>query len=473
MHKLRITLVFLAIIALVMGAVPAMAVQADTVTKQCTFKVEPGYAKYLTDGDLNTAWEPSDNDAKMLINLPANGAGYVVIEWLSEPTGYVFSQYDAEQAPLGAMNQADGYGGLTQVFELNPEARFALLTLSREDQAICEVKVYSAGDLPAELANWTAPYVKTDIMLVCAYAGDEFATFGGLLPYYAIERENRVQVVYTTRMDRERKAENQTALWMLGMTNHPVYLDLSGADADSVEECLKIWGGKEKLIGVMVETIRSCKPEVIVSHDIDSDDPRRKLTAMLMQFAIDAASDPNQYPESAETYGVWQVKKLYLLGGDAQMIDFEWGAPSDKLSGMAPIEAAALAFDHYVSLRGKYSIAEVNATSDTSVYGLAFSMLGDDKRHDTFFENVPALDNYEEESAATPEPTAEPTMVPALVFSPEPTATVSPDAGTAEEFSENIRNVMLFVGVGIAFIVLISCIQALAYRLRRKRRRRY
>ena len=64
-------------------------------------------------------------------------------------------------------------------------------------------------------------------------------------------------------------------------------------------------------------------------------------------------------------------------------------------------------------------------------------------------------------------------MVPALVFSPEPTATVSPDAGTAEEFSANIRSVMLFVGVGVGFIVLISCIQALAYRLRRKRRRRY
>lgn len=472
MQRLKWITAFAVMAALLLGAAPALAVRADTVTKQCSFRVDPGYAKYLTDGDLDTAWEPSGNDGKMLINLPANGAGYVVIEWAQEPTGYVFSQYDAEEAPLGAINQDEGYGGLTQVFELHPDARMVLVTLTREDQGICEVKVYSQGDLPAEVANWSQPYVKTDLMLVCAYPGDEFVSFGGLLPYYAIEGENRVQVVYTTRADRERKAENQEALWLLGMTNHPVYLDLSAADVDSAEELLRLWGGREELVGVMVETIRRCKPEVIVSHDIDSRDPRRQLTAMLMQYAIDAAADPAQYSESAETHGVWQVKKLYLLGGGDDSIDFVWGTPSEALGGLSPIESAALAFDSYEDFRGKYTIAEFDAEGDTSVYSLVFSMLGGDTRHDTFFENVPALDDHVE-TVVTPEPTPEATQAPVLVFSPEPTATANPQAGTAAEFSANTRSVFMIVGIGVGLILLISCLQALAYSLRRKKRRRH
>ncbi len=462
------------VVALVIAfcAIPALAVQADTVTKQCSFEVDSGSAKYLTDGDMDTAWKPSGNDSKMLINLPANGAGYVVIEWNTEPTGYIFSQYDEQQGPLGAINQTDVFGGLTQVFALDPAARYVMLTLTRKDQGIAEITVYSAGDLPADMPRWSAPYVKTDIMLVCAYPGDEFVTFGGLLPYYAVKGENRVQLVYMTDTGRERIYENQAALWSLGLTAYPVYLGLSASDVDDVEECLSRWGGRDDLIGTMVEAIRRCKPEVIVSHDIDSSDPRRKLTAMLMSYAIEAASDPEKYPESAETYGVWQVKKLYLQGGEGEVIDFDWSQPASELNGASPIESAAIAFSYYTSLRGKYAVEEISGAVDTSVYRLEFSMLGDDQRHDGFFENVPSLDTYVADQP-TPEPTAEPTPVPVLVFSPEPTAAQSAQAGTAEEFSANIRQVAKFVAIGVGIIILICFIQAMSYQLRGRKKRRY
>lgn len=461
-----------AVIALVIlaCAVPAYAVQADTVTKQCSFEVSSGGTKYLTDGDTDTVWSPSGTDAKLLINLPGNGAGFVVVKWETEPTGYIFSQYDGQQGPIGAVNQTDAYGGLTQVFELDPAARYAVLTLTRKGQGVAEVIVYSAGDLPADMPRWTAPYVKTDIMLVCAYPGDEFVTFGGLLPYYSAMGGNRVQPVYMTGTDRDRLEENQSALWSIGMTAHPVYLRLPASDVDDVEECLSRWGGREELVGTMVATIRRCKPEVIVSHDIDSKDPRRRLTAMLMSYAIDAAADPAMYPESADEYGVWQVKKLYLLGGEG--IDFDWSTPVQELGGISPIDASAVAFSHYTSLRGKYAVAEYGDGFDTSVYNLAFSMLGEDARHDGFFENVPMLDTYAE-GQPTPEPTAEPTPVPVLVFSPEPTATENPQAGTAEEFSANIRMVVKFGAICVGIILAISCIQALAYHMKGRRRRRY
>jgi len=463
----------MAVLALMLCAMPAMAVQADTITKQCSFKTDPGSAGELTDGDTGSYWAPSGNDAKLDITLPRNGAGYIVIEWRDEPTGYVFSQYDANRELITSVSHEIVFGGKTQVFEIDADARYVQLNLTRRRQGISEIYVYSAGELPAEIARWEAPHSRTDIMLVCAYPGDEFVTFGGLVPHYAIDRGNKVQIVYMTDMGDNREVENRAVLWALGMTNYPVYLELSGADVGSVESCLSKWGGKNALIGAMVATIRMCKPEVIVSHDIDSPDPRRKLTAMLMQYAIDAAADPDQYPESASTYGVWHVKKLYLLNGDEQVIDFDWSIPSQGLNGMSPIESASVAFSEYVSLRGKYSIAEVNGDVDTSVYGLEYSMLGDDERHDCFFENVPLLDTYVE-TAETPEPTAEPTAVPALVFSPEPTATENPqDDKTVDEFSANTRQLIIFICVCVGLILLICCVQSLIYHLRKRRRHRY
>ena len=64
--------------------------------------------------------------------------------------------------------------------------------------------------------------------------------------------------------------------------------------------------------------IRRSRPEVVVSCGIQegSGDAADMLTATSMQYAIDAAADKTQYPDSAEAYGAWQVKKLYLLGGD-------------------------------------------------------------------------------------------------------------------------------------------------------------
>ena len=472
MRNILRMLALIAAAALIMCGMPALAVQADTVTKQCTFEANSGNVKYLTDGKADTAWSPSASEAKLLINLPANGAGYVVIEWETEPTGYIFSQYDEQQGPIGAVNQSDTFGGMTQVFELDPEARYVVITLTRKEQAIAELSVYSAGDLPADMPRWSAPYVKTDIMLVCAYPGDEFVTFGGLLPYYSVKGENRVQLVYMTDTGRERLTENQAALWSLGMTAYPVYMRLSSSTVDSVDDCLSRWGGRDKLVGRMVEVIRQCKPEVIVSHDIGSADPRRRLTAMLMSYAIEAAADPAQYPESADVHGVWQVKKLYLQGGEGEVIDFDWSTPCEELGGISPIDSAATAFSCYESLRGKYAVTEVREDGDTSVYKLNFSMIGEDARHDCFFENVPSLDTYVADSP-TPEPTVEPTPVPVLVFEPDPTATPVPGTGTVDEFAVNISRVTKFVGIGIGIIVLISCIQALSFRLRGRRKRRY
>lgn len=469
--KLRI-IAFLAILAMVICMSPALAVQADTVTKQCTFEVSRGKAKYLTDGDYETVWEPSRSGEKLLITLPPNGAGSIVVEWQDEPVNYMFEEYDAEKSKIASADHTVFGGGVIQVMPVSDSTRYVLLTLSAGDQGICEISVYSKGDMPESVQDWYGEYSKCDMLLVAAYPGDELVTFGGLLPRYATEKEAKVQLVYMTNMGRERKAEALNALWGLGQNNYPVFMDLKKGSVSSVEDCLKNWGGKDSLIGNMVEVIRRCKPEVIVSHDIngEGDDYRRALTGMLMEYAVKAAADPEAYKDSLQKYGTWQAKKLYLHLGTTGLVNIDLDTPAEALGGLTANEASALAFDHYESLAGNNIAAE-----DASVYSLVYSTIGEDTDRNDLFENVPGLDAGSGEDAVegTPKPTAAPSFVPALVFSPEPTVTARPALGEVDGFSDNAIQVFKFVGIGLGAILAITCLQAIIYQMRGRRRRRW
>ena len=272
-----------------------------------------------------------------------------------------------------------------------------------------------------------------------------------------------------TDMGLERKNEALNAAWGMGERNYPVFLDLKKGSVDSLEDCLSNWGGKDALIGKMTEIIRRCKPEVIVSHDINGEggDYRRALTGMLMEYALEAAADPDMYPDSADRYGTWQAKKLYLHLGTENLVSLDYSAPSDEFEGLTSAEYAAGAFASYVSLAGKYT-----ATDTAGTYSLIYSTIGADIDRDDLFENVPGLDAGNEPEE-TPEPTAPPTPAPALVFSPEPTVTARPALGEIDGFSANAAQVGKFVGIGLLFILVITCLQALIYYLRGRNRRRW
>ncbi|MBQ4089044.1 MAG: PIG-L family deacetylase [Clostridia bacterium] len=468
--KLRI-IAFLAVIAMVICMSPALAVQADTVTKQCTFEVSRGKAKYLTDGDYETVWEPSRSGEKLLVTLPPNGAGSIVVEWQDEPVNYMFEEYDAEKVKIASADHTAFGGGVVQMMPVSENTRYVLLTLAAGDQGICEISVYSKGDMPESVQDWYGEYLKCDMLLVAAYPGDELATFGGLLPKYATEKEAKVQLVYMTDMGRERKAETLDALWSLGQSNYPVFMDLKKGSVSSMEDCLRNWGGKDALIGKMVEVIRRCKPEIIVSHDIngENDDYRRALTGMLMEYAVKAAADPEAYSDSLELHGAWQAKKLYLHLGATGLVNVDLDTPAEALGGLTANEAAAMAFENYESLAGKYAVAE-----NASVYSLIYSTIGDDTKRNDLFENVPGLDVEDGDAPeSTPEPTAAPTFAPALVFSPEPTVTARPALGEVDGFSDSAVQVFKFVGIGLGAILAITCLQAIIYQMRGRRRRRW
>ena len=81
----------------------------------------------------------------------------------------------------------------------------------------------------------------------------------------------------------------------------------------SAEETYTIWGGEKEVLRRMVLQIRLLRPDVIITnHDTTSGHGNHQATGRTILVAVDAAADPQQFPEQLAQAGTWQVKRLFV-----------------------------------------------------------------------------------------------------------------------------------------------------------------
>jgi LmbE family N-acetylglucosaminyl deacetylase len=81
----------------------------------------------------------------------------------------------------------------------------------------------------------------------------------------------------------------------------------------SAEETYRIWGGEKEVLRRMVLQIRLLRPDVIITnHDTTSGHGNHQATGRTVLVAVDAAADPQQFPEQLAQAGTWQVKRLFV-----------------------------------------------------------------------------------------------------------------------------------------------------------------
>ena len=80
----------------------------------------------------------------------------------------------------------------------------------------------------------------------------------------------------------------------------------------SAEETFRAWGERE-VLRRMVLQIRLLRPDVIITnHDTTSGHGHHQATGRTVLAAVDAAADPQQFPEQLAQTSVWQVKRLFV-----------------------------------------------------------------------------------------------------------------------------------------------------------------
>jgi len=374
------------------AALPALAEgqTAKNITDKCQFAVSEGSKRKLFDKSISSCWEYSKPNAYVGVHVPdGREAGWLRIEWMFDPMGFELIEYDADRDMLRARSQDDTFPNIYTVFDLLDETKYVQLRMTAMGQQICNLAVYSKGTPPASLQIWQPPVEKADLMVVSAHQDDELIFLGGTIPYYAVAFRRPTVVLYMANCTRLRRAEALSALWKMGVRNYPQFLNLPDGHSKTVERGIEKWGGKDNVLSLVAEQIRRYQPEVIVTQDLDGEygHDQHKLTAHAMMPAIEAAADPNRYPESALRYGAWQVKKLYHHLYRENRIKMDWNSPLKGLGGKSALRMARIGMKEQASQLKYYNVKR-GGKYDNAKFGLYFTTVGQDEAKNDFLEHT-------------------------------------------------------------------------------------
>ena len=420
--------------------------KASDITRKCKIRTSEDDRDRLTDSHVNTGCRFDGKTGWITVEMPSGTRpGAVRIEWLYDPTGYELIEYGADEAELRTRTLSDTFPGIYTMFALLPETRFLRLKLTGGDQVVVNLAVYSEGVLPYDVQTWLPPVEKADMMVLSTHQDDEVVFLGGTIPYSDVVCKRPTVTVYMANCGRERRREALECLWAMGSRNYPEFINLEDDKVGSIEKGIALWGGRDNILKLLVERIRRYKPEVIVTQDFDGEygHNQHKIVARATPYAVQAAADPTQYPESYAQYGAWQVKKLYIHLYQDNEIHMDWHAAQPALGGMSLLKVAQLGMEKHASQTKYYKVKD-QSQYDNSRFGLYMTTVGADVVKDDFFENIDADASARylaEQAAAAREIPAQPEGESGEIAETLEEAPADGETGSAAEQDAEILNV--------------------------------
>src|SRR5262249_60125138 len=130
----------------------------------------------------------------------------------------------------------------------------------------------------------------------------------------------------------------------------------------SPQEVIDKWG-RDETIGDFVRLIRTLRPDVVVTMNIQGlgGDRAHEATTVLTREAYRAAADPTKYPEQIrDGLHPWQPKKLYFTAGRGPI----------AARGRPPSPAPA----------GAGQVTRVNTGAHDELLGRTYAEIGSDGR---------------------------------------------------------------------------------------------
>lgn len=270
-----------------------------------------------------------------------------------------------------------------------PVTEFRISGRGNKRTRVAELRLYGEGEKPREVQDWQTAG-KCDMMLLTGHPDDEILWFAGLLPTYAGERGLCVQLAVLAPTGGERKLELLHAIWHCGVTAYPEFVGLVDKNGQTVEGQYAVWKGKNRIEGLVTEIIRKHQPEVLVTHGEKGEygHGAHKTACAAAKDCVKYAAKKNRFPKSAEKYGVWQVKKLYLHEYRKNVIPCDWTVPLEAFGGKTGFEVAAEAFAFHRSQVKRDWAFEEGGAHDNTLFGLFFTTVGKDTGIGDFMEHT-------------------------------------------------------------------------------------
>lgn len=406
MNRFRIALLLL-LTALLLLTVPAWAEEAEDLTTGCTVKVvdKTGKVKSITDGKYTTFWESSKRKEPWVTISSDKPIYGLYLCFRNLPESYVIQKKDGDEWVTVAEGDPLYYHAY---YELDGLKKIRILSTAEKKNILGfnEIYAFGKGEVPEWVQRWEPPAEKADLLFLIAHPDDELLFTGGAIPTYGAERGNDVQVVYLTPSNPTRRSEALNGLWHLGVRNYPVFGNFSDryANTGKLKDAYKlITGGQNTVWSWVTEQYRRFRPEVVITQDINGEygHPQHKMIADAAIQCFSKAADPSEFKESADQYGSWQVKKLYvhLYGDEDTQTILDWDQPLTAFGGKTGAELAAEAFALHVSQKGmgagkgkKFEEFTVEKTGAEKYpydhFGLHSTEVGEDEAKDDFLEHI-------------------------------------------------------------------------------------
>jgi LmbE family N-acetylglucosaminyl deacetylase len=348
----------------------------------------------LNNGSMLDPVEMSDSDSYVFhIDPMGQSVDAVCVQYGEYILPYRVQAQDAQGAwqdiAVYDAEYAQGYASFPQRSE-----PFRILFYGDEKKAklsLREIYVFAPGEgLPEQAGAWQPACEKADMLVIAAHPDDELLWFGGTIPTYAGELGYAVQVMYMTCGQPSRRLELLGGLWECGVRNYPDIGDFYDGHVKSMAAAYKKWGEDETYLRI-VRAIRRYRPEVIVTHDINGEygHYQHMVTSDAVYTAVQLAADETYDEQSLQAYGAWQVKKLYRHLGKTPTTVMDWSTPLSAFDGATGMEIASRAFALHVSQAvADWKVAAKGSRSDSTLYTLCYSTVGEDVAGNDFFEHI-------------------------------------------------------------------------------------
>ena len=389
--KTKATLLLALTLALCLALASAAAQEARDITASCAFSTPSRSTAKAHDGLYTTTWYSETMVKPWLeITVPEGESA----EYLYVCFGRVPAAWAVEEKVDGKWRTLiEGPGNYAHVvLDLGGKTQFRIVGPgnARAQLRINEVFIFSAGDLPDWVQRWEPTVEKADLLLLVAHPDDELIFFGGTIPTYDVERGLDVVVAYMTAASDTRRSELLNGLWSLGVRNYPVIGSFGDSFSLSLKGMYEYWP-KNRVQRYVMGLVRRYKPEVVVTHDVGGEygHGAHRVCADAMRYCVENANDPSVQRESAQEYGTWQVKKLYLHLYEENEVTMDWRVPLEAFGGKTGLELAQDAFLLHVSQQDTvYEVTDEGETGNAR-FGLAYTTVGMDVLGGDFMENIP------------------------------------------------------------------------------------
>ncbi len=393
--KLRkyLALSFLFLFLLVTVSAIAQESMAQEITSSCTFHASRRAEQipWMTDISFNTYWHGGP-ECWVEMTLPEDKPCYgLYICFGGMLTAWEIQAQDASGAWKAVYVPKEEY--YHQYVPLPGRNHFRIFSSTgkgKESLGISEIRLLGKGTLPEWVQVWKKPQGKADLMVVAAHPDDELLFMGGTIPYYAGERKKKVIVVYLANTHSRRKSELLNGLWLCGVRDYPEMGTMTDCYGLILNRLYKQWNEQE-LAKRITRLIRQYKPDVLVTHDVKGEygHAAHQAAADICKRSLLLAQDPACDSQSAQSFGVWQIPKMYLHLYPEQQISMDWRRPLSAFSGKTAFEMADEAFRLHISQQKDVYTMESVRIYNNSLFGLYFTAVGPDVAKNDFFENLP------------------------------------------------------------------------------------